>query len=205
MRALFIAIGLVLSLVAGCGHFPYVNLREPIYLVTEDSFFVGCEKDWQGQEQCRDRRRDQVKAGISQWFRFFTKKSRPEVYIVGSTSEIPNGTINRPIRLRVQPGLCKDPDPGEAGACYRRNNFWSSPEIVFDRADQILQALVAHEFGHALGLNHYEREGKDHSVMSAGEVGDNVVLDDIERVCREHNECPLLAGAEEYKNVGFVY
>ena len=67
----------------------YLDLRHPIYMVTDKSFWSGCDKDPAGDKLCRAVRVTQIKEGVNQWFDYFDKADRPEAILVFSEAELP--------------------------------------------------------------------------------------------------------------------
>ncbi len=181
MRSFLIAIAL--ATVCSCARPPHIDLRHPIYMVTDQSFWSGCNKYPAGYKACRAFRIKQVNDGINQWFDYFDRATRPRVTIVSSEKELPFGAVNEAIRLRIEAGFC---DKGKA-ACYVYGPF-SLPEIVFVDPSGITPILVAHEFGHALGLDHVSITG---SVMFFQPYVP-VTLSDIKTMCKLHRECQML-------------
>ena len=185
MRVLFISMVAVMSLV-GCDSFPYMNLEEPICLVATESFFVGCDKDPAMEVECRESRLEVVRSGTAEWFDFFQEETRPSVLIVESEDELPSGLVNTLVYLRVDKDLCEAPN---ALACYHKD-LCADPDIVFVTEERIRNIVLAHEFGHVLGLDHYDGLEGMPSIMSAGNKAQHVQSDDIDRVCEIHAECP---------------
>ncbi|OGH91908.1 MAG: hypothetical protein A2534_00225 [Candidatus Magasanikbacteria bacterium RIFOXYD2_FULL_39_9] len=197
MRVLFIIAVAIASLwLGGCGTGKaYVNLRKPIYLVTEDSFFTGCEKDPAGSGACRESRSQIVRDGVMLWLNHFEKDVRPFVGIVSNRDLVPFGTTNQPIHIMVMPGGCDEVSKKKTIlACYFGGDWFSEPHINFTNTapDHIAANVVAHEFGHALlGSEHYDNEDGTLSIMSeAVPIGGVVVSTDIDRLCWIHKECP---------------
>ena len=62
---------------AGCYDAPYFDLHQPIYLVTDSSFWAGCEEDAMGYEGCQARRTKWINKGVDQWFSHFDEATRP--------------------------------------------------------------------------------------------------------------------------------
>lgn len=184
MRALFTAI--VILGICGCAKAPYFDLRHPIYMVTDQSFWSGCETDSIGDEVCRKFRVAQVNAGIDDWFRHFDEAGRPQAVIVGSKAELPQGRVNKQvIYLKIDA-------VGSGNSAYYRWKPGSSPVIVFDNPYYISPTIVSHEFGHALGLDHKDLlDGISSIMLPVVKVTDYVLPADIDLLCRIHAECPL--------------
>ena len=185
MCALFTAV-VVLGF-CGCAKAPYFDLRHPIYMMTDQSFWSGCETDPIGEKVCRKFRVAQVDAGVDDWFRYFDEATRPQAVIVGSKAELPLDRINKAvIHLKIWAGHCGKGNE----ACY----IWkmnSSPELVFDGSSYIFPSLVAHEFGHALNRDHDDLPDGIFSIMLPLVLKTDYVLPaDIELLCRIHTECP---------------
>ncbi len=184
MRSLFTAIA-VLGF-CGCASIytaPYMNLRHPIYMVTDPSFLTGCENDPAGYEACRMMRIRQVNNGVNLWFNHFDVATRPKVVIVNSEKELPAKLFNQVIYLKVEQGACTE-NGKEHPACYD----WES-NIVFDKPNNITPFLSAHEFGHVLGRSHRDTPKEIASVMSY-DIPSYVVPVDIDILCSIHSECP---------------
>lgn len=168
---------------------PYLNLRQPIYLVTHKSFFFDCENEVDGLDACRERRIQAVRKGIDDWFKHFAEPTRPQAFIVASRDKIPANTQNPIIYLVIMKGFCRDKNV----ACYFfLTKYDFNPLIVFDSADDIDASISAHEFGHALGRNilHNDMPADADSIMSYTWPSDVVVPIDIKILCRIHDECP---------------
>jgi hypothetical protein len=204
MRSFLIAIALVLICSCNrgrqCSDFgpsvvrtpflpPYLDLRHPIYMVTDKSFWSGCEKDPAGDKLCRAIRIQQIKEGVAQWFDYFDKADRPEISLVFSEEELPSNLKNRVIHLGIDPGSqCGKETLGKGSiACYRHR----IPEIVFQGAGWITPRIMAHEFGHALGRGDNDVPEGTSSVMSYKKQSKVLPLD-IEMMCRLHVECQMV-------------
>ncbi len=192
MRSFFIAITLVV--ICGCRtSYPYMNLRRPIYMMTDKSLWVGCKKDPTGETACRKFRVSQIQDGVDEWFRHFDEPTRPQVIIVSSKSELPRDLFNAVIYLRIQLGGCSayyDGDGVMPGACYQVKRD-STPEIIFEEPDDVCASLVEHEFGHVLGLKHMDPKKEIFSIMLPVVLPESYVMPvDVDAVCKLHAECP---------------
>lgn len=171
----------------GCDYRPYLDLNEPIYLVTEPSFFAGCEEAAEGQYICQEQRIDEVRKGTEGWFGHFAEPTRPQVVFVASRDAVPVGAQNTPIHLRISSGFCDDSN-GKHEACFPYGPN-KEPAIVFEDKKYIGPMLAAHEFGHALGIDHEDVPEGRNSVMTST-ISAYVVPLDIEILCQIHGECP---------------
>ena len=186
MRALFTAI--VILEFCACVRSKYYDLRHPIYIETDESFWSGCEADPASEEACHTFRVNRINDGIYDWFRHFDEATRPQAIVVGSKAELPADRINkRVIILRIEAGGCGKGN----SACYSSGLFWPT-EIVFDDPKFIFSSVIAHEFGHVLGLvEHHDTQDEIYSIMlPVVEDMDYVLPVDIELLCRIHTECP---------------
>lgn len=167
----------------------YLDLRHPIYMVTDKSFWSGCDKDPAGDKICRTVRVKQINEGVAQWFDYFDKDDRPYAKIVFSEAELPANLKNRVIHLGIDPGgECGKHTLGKGyAACYRH----SIPEIVFQGPAEITPNIMAHEFGHALGRGDNDVPEGTSSVMSYKKSSKVLPLD-IEMMCRLHVECQMV-------------
>lgn len=167
----------------------YQDLREPIYLMINKSFFFGCEKETSGEELCRKERVLEVQNGVNDWFKHFYAPFAPRVFIVESFADVPEDAINLPIHLRVKQGFC-DSRAGlsKRWACYFYS-YRAGPTIVFDLPMRITPRIVAHEFGHALGCGHNDEPEGGKSVMKSFPDSD-VTPVDLKILCQIHKECP---------------
>jgi len=184
MRSLFIAIAF--AGICSCAGAPYFDLRHPVYMVTEQSFWSGCEKDPAGSRVCRASRLKKVGDGANQWFKSFNKATRPKVVVVSSQEKLPSNLVNEVIHLSIKTGFCSK---GSA-ACYAYgwDSSFSGPEIVFESPPLIRPDLVAHELGHALGLDHIP----DADSVMFFQPSNAVMPSDIKAMCKLHKECRLL-------------
>ena len=171
---------------------PYIDLRYPVYIVAEQSFWSGCEEDLASEDACRQSRIAQVRSGINQWFDPFEETDRPQAVILDSKDKLPWRSVNEAIYLKIEKGNCGKDARGKkkAGACYGRDNFFSPLYIVFESSIQIRPQVVAHEFGHALGRDDNDVPEGTGSVMSY-DTPTNVLLMDIKMMCRLHRECGM--------------
>ncbi len=176
----------VLFVVCNCSRPPYFNLRKPIYLVTHQSFWSGCEVDSESEMECRSYRVAQLNAGIAQWLDPLKDTLHSQAFIFLSEEQVPPKRVNSIIYLRVQSGFC-----GKGhGACYAWALSSHSPsvEIVFDSPSEIMPRVMAHEFGHVLGRDDNDVPKGVGSVMSYT-IKTNVSPLDIKMMCRLHHEC----------------
>lgn len=189
MRALFMAI--VLCITCSCaGKYPYIDLRHPIYMVTDKSFWAGCEEDPAGYESCRNDRITKIRVGANQWFNYFDSAARPRVVIVRTKEELPPHRVNKVIYLKIDKDLCGMATRTIiAAACY---DWWDSSalKIVFRDESFIISRLAAHELGHALGRDDNDVPIGTGSVMSYTNPT-KVLLSDIKMMCRLHRECRM--------------
>jgi len=164
-----------------------MDLRHPVYMVTDDSFWSGCEDYAFGYEACRESRERQIYAGVHQWFHYFDATNRPRVVIVHTVDELPLYMFNDVIHLQIQKGAC-----GGKGfaACYNWEPF-SYPKIVFESSNQIIPRIVAHEFGHTLDRDDNDVPAGTDSVMSY-EHPTFVLPLDVKMMCRLHHECRMV-------------
>ena len=186
MRAFLIATA-VIGL-GGCEAVPpYMDLREPIYMVTDSSFWIGCEDDGAGYEACRTLRVQQVENGVNEWFKHFDEATRPQVVIVYSKADLPSNRGNDPIYIKIKPGYCPvATSTPNAAACYS----YQSSTMIFDSSENITPRTSAHEFGHALGRGDNDVPENVYSVMSSTHDSEQVVPIDIKIMCKMHPECP---------------
>lgn len=182
---------------------PTVDFRYPIYLVPDQSFWSGCkDSSIASGKICRLSRMAALKDGINEWLRYFPENARPAIMVV-SKRALSAKPANPPIRLIVDSVGCKDakiPKGLVLLACYR-----NSSEIVFIKPDNITSRLVAHELGHAFGIDHTVLLNPDgsHPIMSEPIQSDYVTLLDILFLCGLHPEfkCPLPTNALNDKNI----
>ena len=170
-----------------------VDFRYPIYIVPDKSFWSGCQDPSIANGKiCRSSRMAAIKDGTNEWLRYFPKNTRPVVSIV-EKQDLPAKPKNHPIYLMVDHSGCKEaeiPKDLILLACYK-----SSSEIVFIKSDNITSRLVAHELGHAFGIDHTVLLNPDgsHTIMSEPIKSDYVTFIDILFLCGRHPEvkCPL--------------
>lgn len=172
----------------GCVAQQHMDLRQPMYLITDRSFFSGCKNDRKGPAICKEWRLYQVRIGINDWLKHFDEPMRPQVIYLSSHDDVPEDAENTVIHLRVSKGFCDDGVPPEAAACYQYL-YRGESVIVFDEGEFINARTVAHEFGHALGREHWDTPEDIGSVMSYS-VPTYVLPIDITLVCQLHEECP---------------
>ena len=184
MRSFLIAVALIG--ICGCASRPYTNLRRPIYMVADQSFWFGCDEEPRGYDACRAFRVKQIYDGVEQWFGYLDSTVRPFVAVVYSEEQVPPSTEKSVIYLRIELGFCGD----RSAACYAwsTDSASSGPEIVFESAREITANLAAHEFGHALGRDDNDVPNGVHSIMSYTLISPVTPLD-FEMVCSKHPEC----------------
>lgn len=170
-----------------------IDLREPIYLVIDKSFFSGCEYDPEKEEDCRKTRIKAINDGADDWFEHFNPTTRPKVVIVYSKADLPFSPINNPIYVKLEEKTCGLTSlENTAAACYRALKPYT-PMIIFNTANDITSGIFAHELGHALGRSgkHNDVPKNVYSVMSYPPLDSNRVLPiDIKILCEMHPECP---------------
>lgn len=200
MRALFTAV--VVLGICSCAKYsqvdspkhtavPFLNLREPVYIVADQSLWSGCEDDPTGDEACHVLRVEQINKGVSQWFDYFDKATRPLAVVVNSETDVPLDRVNPIITMYIRPGSCPYKNSIKLhAACFKKIDNLSS-EIVFNSAGYIYPSLVAHEFGHALGRVHNDFAKDVHSIMFPFvKLEAHVLSADIDLLCGIHAECP---------------
>ena len=179
----------------GCYDAPYFDLHQPIYLVTDSSFWAGCEEDAMGYEGCQARRTKWINKGVDQWFSHFDEATRPYAVVSYSDDELPSNRVNETIYLYLDPGFCGVKYNGKRyTACYSWGHG-SSPKIVFDAPLHIAPIVMAHELGHVLGRGHEDTQEGVYSVMSYEFKSLYVLPVDIDLMCSMHGDCP------PYKNI----
>lgn len=185
----FILATLFVLTTCGCGG-PYMNLRQPIYLVPRENFWSGCESDPDGYKACQSLRVKQVNIGINAWLNYFDKHSRPVVIVVASNQDVPFYTVNEPIYLGIDKDYCEEVFDGrKCEACYRYS-WYRNTEIIFSSAENIATAMD-HEFGHVLGRDDNDVPKGTTSVMSYSHPGAVSPLD-FAMMCRLHRECTVV-------------
>lgn len=178
----------------GCAE-AHIDLREPIYLVIDESFWHDCKYDPETQDECRESRVNEIRDGADSWFKHFDGATRPKVVIVYSKSDVPFNPVNDPIHIRLKKDYCGMTRLGNmAGACYQ-DNPWSSPSITFSSPENTNHATFAHELGHALGRRGDGRlddvSSEVYSIMAySPRDSDYVLPTDIKILCKMHPECP---------------
>lgn len=172
----------------GCIPRQRMDLRQPIYLVTDPSFFSGCKSDRKGPAICKEWRLYQVKLGINDWLKHFDEPMRPQTIIVYSHDDVPESAENPVIHLRVRKGYCDEGTPPQVAACFHYI-YRGEALFVFEAGNEIDAQTVAHEFGHALGREHEDTSEDIGSVMSSSRRT-RVLPIDITLVCQLHEECP---------------
>lgn len=184
----------------GCGQ-PFFDLREPIYLVAEDSFWQGCNEDPDGYEACAAERSAIIYESVDMWFRHWPAETRPRAIFIGREQDIPGS--NKPVYLKIDETECRSSPGAIAASCFS----WGSADpvkIIFKEPKYITVYIMTHEFGHVLGLDDNSVPDEKVSIMSYGLWEVCVVPLDIEMVCEIHPEveCPVVAwceGAFAYK------
>lgn len=182
---------------------PFIDLRHPVYLITDKSFFLDCEKESAlicvndlacALADCQKRRVDEVKKGIDDWFKHFAEPTRPRAFVFASRDDVPKGEKNSPIYLRIVYGICDDRNGGKSAACYSSKDGSDPAIIYFDEPGTVYALIMAHEFGHALGYNHRDvpktRQGLVESIMTPVPTAETVLPWDLAVVCKIHAECP---------------
>ncbi len=179
----------------------YIDFNYPVYLVEDESLFVGCQKVGTMRGNfCRGVRMAAIKRGAQEWSIYFSAGTgaHPEIIVADKLGQILS-PVNSPILLKVNELGCEKIDPacGTVLACYSYQNH----EIDFVTSSNINPVVVAHELGHAFGLDHTAWLNKDceNPVMSEYiDVSSYYVTDlDIRLLCRGHKEissCPIDVG-----------
>ncbi len=161
---------------------PYIDLRQPIYFVVDQSFVADCEASDKNVIMCLLERVAIFKMGLDDWFKHFAEGSRPKAIITFSSELVPVNAANTPIHLEIKEGGCVS-NGTRHGACYAVED--GLIKIIFDRPQEITIPTSAHEFGHALGLQHKP----NNSIMSY-RVKNIVQPIDIMTLCALHQEYP---------------
>ena len=181
MRAFLVAV--VLSILAGCAP-PHYDLSEPIYLVPEESFWQGCNEDPDGYMACMAERQAVVYHGLDMWLQHFDEATRPLVIMVWPEESVPDGAKNEPIKLAVSAhSHCKGDN---WVGCY---DWYEGPhpKIIFRRPDNITSFILAHEFGHALGVIEHV---KGRLSIMATPIDFYVNAEDVVLMCATNGTCP---------------
>lgn len=162
----------------------YFDLRYPIYMVIDQSFWSGCEKDPAGDKACRALRLKNIHAGVNQWLDYFDKTARPLVPIFSLGEQPPANRVNKIVRIRLLPDYCGK----EALACW--SEWANPPNIVFVHSQWITPRIMAHEFGHVLGRGDNDVPKGTSSIMS---YDNQKVVEplDIKMMCALHRECRM--------------
>lgn len=193
MRSFFMVIAVFG--ICSCTKIPYFDLRHPIYMVTEQSFWSGCEEDPAGYEACRKFRVKQINDGVKQWFEPFDEADRPRAVILFSKIKLPSNRVNRDVvYLKIEAGFCEKDKLGKNNAaCYAYGGdpLFTSPEIVFENSSEITPQTAVHEFGHVLGRDDNDVPKGTGSVMSY-KIRTPVTPLDIKMMCKLHHECRMM-------------
>lgn len=174
----------------GCVHFPQMDLRQPIYLVLDDSLFVYCKGTPAEVGECRAYISSQIQVGVWQWQQFFVG-SLPLFVLVTAVSQVPANAINLPVEIRVWPKVCKETAQNPVDACYIAPGYFTNAAIVFSRLANLRPALIAHELGHVLVGNARHYNSNLPSIMQDGSLAEEVQARDVEWVCSFHAKCPV--------------
>lgn len=164
-------------------------MRKPIYFVTDQSFWSGCNDFPDSNEACRTLRIEQINNGINEWFNYFNEAVRPQIVIVYSNADLPSNAANKPIYLKIKKDYCgQDNEKKTYPACHKVQ-LDSPHTIIFDSPEEIAPH-IAHEFGHALGRKHNDMPEGAYSIMSYLFQSPHVLPLDIKIMCETHTECP---------------
>lgn len=181
MRAMLVLA--LLSGLFGCGR-PHFDLRHPIYLVADDSFWNGCGDDPAGYTSCQQGRIETVYHGIGIWTKHFSEPTRPKVLLVYPAANVPADAVNEPIFLMIDEGSgC---DGKKWVACYQ----WGparTTSIVFRHQTGISPLIVAHEFGHAIWMGDHIHDRV--SIMEPM-ITFYVTPLDVSEMCAVNGACP---------------
>ncbi len=166
-----------------------LDLREPVYLVPDESFFAGCDSRYSIDEMtCRQSRINTVEVAVESWQkRLPVSSSNISVVVV---EDAPALLHNRLVHLSVRANGCSEvhlPATLTLLACYKRYG-----EIVFLSVENITLKVTAHELGHAFGLDHFGdnivNSNCQKPIMSEPIGSDRVTTVDVNELCRLHPE-----------------
>jgi hypothetical protein len=161
--------GLLLSvtLLMGCVQTPYIDLRNPLCIITEGDLNLKVA----------------VGLGTRQWFRHLSSIPDPIMLEAHQSIETPDHEVclNPPIIVKYAPNL-KD-------ACATtRKRAWGYEILVLPAC--LITSTLAHEIGHILWkMKHIpDRESTMNPFGSS-----QVTIEDMNRLCEEHIEinCPV--------------
>lgn len=180
MRAMLILV--VFSGLFGCER-PHFDLRQPIYLVADDSLWDGCETDPAGYVACQQGREEMIYNGIGMWAEHFAEATRPKALLVYPEANVPADAVNEPIHIwRGDTSSCHGP----WGACYQWGPMRKTG-IVFHHPTDLTPAIVAHEFGHAIWM-----DGHIHDRLSVMDPAASFYVTplDMSEMCAVNGTCP---------------
>ena len=192
----------------GCVRFPQMDLRQPIYLVLDDSLFIYCKDSPAEISECHTYISSQIKAGAWQWSQFFAGNV-PLFIVVDSSGRLPAKTINPPVEIRVQSKVCGETAQDPVDACYIGVGYFASATIVLTDLANLHSALIAHELGHVLAGNVSHYKSYLPSILQVGSLVEEVQAREVDWICSFHAECPLrqeldtVFGAEEAGELGY--